>query len=346
MRSPVSVIVPAYNAESTLGDCLEAVRAAIGPHDELILFDDGSTDNTLTIAEQAGAQILRNRARPKGPAHARNTAAGIANREYLMFVDADVIIHADTIDLLVAEVEASGAVAAFGSYNDRPRSQRLSSLYANLRHHFVHHHGSRDAKTFWTGIGLIDADTFRVFGGYDEVQFPHPSIEDVELGMRIVNSGKQIRLVPEAQGVHCKDWTLRCLWHTDVVRRALPWSRLVADGKATAPDLNLARNERFIAAISLAIPVAIVGAFFVNYGWLAVIGLIALFLFGIRRFLGLLSKHMNPMQLVLAAGLHWIYYVYASVSYASVIIATRLGFRRPANFAGRPALERTAQPTI
>jgi glycosyltransferase involved in cell wall biosynthesis len=345
MRTPVSVIVPAYNAEATLGECLDALRAAMTPEDQLILFDDGSTDDTLAIAERAGAQILRNRDKPKGPAHARNSAASVADRKYLMFVDADVVVHQDVIDRLVGEAEAVGAVAAFGSYDDRPRSQRLSSLYANLRHHFVHQGGSRGAMTFWTGIGLIEADTFRAYGGYDEVQFPHPSIEDVELGMRIVNSGGRIRLVPEAQGVHCKDWTLRCLWHTDVVRRALPWSRLVADGKASAPDLNLARNERIVAAIALSIVPAIVGAFFIDDLWMAALVLAAVFLFSIRRFLGVLRKHMNPVQLLVAAGLHWIYYVYASVTYASVIAATRLGLRRPARFAARPPLERTVQPT-
>jgi glycosyltransferase involved in cell wall biosynthesis len=339
MRSAVSVIVPAYNAGATLGDCLAALKSAMGPKDELILFDDGSTDATAAIAERAGAQILRNRNEPKGPAHARNCAAGVAQGKYLMFVDADVIIQNNAIDILVAEVETVGAVAAFGSYNDRPRSQRLSSLYANLRHHFVHHQGSRDAQTFWTGIGLIEADTFRAFGGYDEVQFPYPSIEDVELGMRIVNSGKRIRLAPEAQGVHCKDWTLRGLWHTDVFRRALPWSRLVADGKASAPDLNLARNERVIAAISLAMPLAILGSFFVPYVWIGALTLIALFLFGIRRFLRVLSGHMNPFQLVAGAVLHWLYYLYASVVFASVIMATRLGFRTPARSSARSALE-------
>lgn len=345
MRSAVSVVVPAYNAEATLGDCLKALRAAMGPDDELILFDDGSTDTTFAIAEGAGAQVLRNQGKPKGPAHARNSAAAVANREYLMFVDADVIIHLDTIDLLADEVEATGAVAAFGSYSDRPRSQRLSSLYANLRHHFVHHQGSREAKTFWTGIGLIRAETFRASGGYDEVQFPHPSIEDVELGMRIVNLGERIRLVPEAQGVHCKDWTLRCLWHTDIFRRAIPWSRLVADGRATAPDLNLARNERVIAAIALAISLAAFGSFFVHDLWIGALGLIALFLFSIRRFLAVLSRHMNPLQLAGAAVLHWFYYVYASVAYASIILGTQLRVRDPAGIADRSGLQRVAQPT-
>src|SRR5690349_6954735 len=117
--------------------------------DELILFDDGSTDSTCSIAESAGAQIVSNPGRPKGPAHGRNKASARATRSYLMFVDADVIIHADSIDRLVEEVERTGAVAAIGSYDDHPRSKRLPALYANLRHHFVHQSGNREATTFW-----------------------------------------------------------------------------------------------------------------------------------------------------------------------------------------------------
>ena len=128
MRQPVSIIVPAYNAESTLTECLDALRAAMRPEDELILFDDGSTDSTRKIAEAAGARIVRNPGSPKGPAQGRNTAAASASRPYLMFVDADVIIHKDTIDRLSEEVGRTGAVGAFGSYDDHPRSKRLPAL--------------------------------------------------------------------------------------------------------------------------------------------------------------------------------------------------------------------------
>ncbi len=179
-----------------------------------------------------------------------------------MFVDADVIIHPDAIDRLAEEVGKAGVVGAFGSYDDHPRSKRLPALYANLRHHFVHQSGSRDATTFWSGIGLIETEAFREFGGYDEAMFAHPSIEDVELGMRLINSGKKIRLVPEAQGTHWKDWTLWRVWHTDVVRRALPWCRLIADGQLAVPDLNLAKKERALGLAALSIPIFLVGGFF------------------------------------------------------------------------------------
>lgn len=335
MREAVSLIVPAYNAEATISECLKALRAAMQPADELILFDDGSTDSTRAIAEAAGARIVTNAGRPRGPAYGRNAAAKSAAAPFLMFVDADVIIRPDAIDLLVDEVTASGAVAAFGSYDDHPRSRRLPALYANLRHHCVHQAGSREATTFWSGIGLIKTDIFRQFGGYDDLLFAHPSIEDVEFGMRLVNAGHRIRLVPEAQGTHWKDWTLWRVWHTDVVRRALPWSRLIADGQIAAADLNLARKERFLAILALSIPVALAGAVFFDILWAAALMLVALYIAGNFQFVRVLSRRMNPVQLLAAIALHLCYHIYASVTYALVIIGTRLGLRRPAGPSGR-----------
>jgi glycosyltransferase involved in cell wall biosynthesis len=339
VREPVSVIVPAYNAEATITECLKALRAAMQPRDELILFDDGSTDSTRSIAQAAGARIVSNPGRPKGPAHGRNMAAASASRPYLLFVDADVILHADAIDRLIDEVEDTGAVAAFGSYDDHPRSRRLPALYANLRHHFVHQSGSREATTFWSGIGLMRSDAFHEFGGYDDVLFAHPSIEDVELGMRLIRAKRRIRLVPAAQGTHWKDWTLWRVWHTDVVRRALPWSRLIADGQVAETDLNLARKERALAVLALSVPAALIGGIFFHYLWLAALALVVAYAIGIGPFLRVLARRMNPVQLLAALGLHLCYHIYASITYASVMLATRLGLRRPAS---RPAPARPA----
>jgi glycosyltransferase involved in cell wall biosynthesis len=341
VRTAVSIIVPAYNAEATLPECLKAIRTAMGPEDELILFDDGSTDSTRSIAEAARARIIANPGKPRGPAHGRNKAAATAGKAYLMFVDADVIIHRDTIDKLVEEVERTGAAAAIGSYDDHPRSRRLPALYANLRHHFVHQAGNREATTFWSGIGLMKADVFREFGGFDDALFAHPSIEDVELGMRLINARKRIRLVPEAQGTHWKDWTLWRVWHTDVVRRALPWSRLIADGQLAEADLNLAKKERALALAALLIPATLAGGFFFRPLWLAAALLLALYVTGIFPFVRLLARRMNPLQLIAAIGLHLCYHIYASATYAAVMLATRLGLRRRGSF--RPPLRQATE---
>lgn len=333
MRRPVSIVVPAYNAQATVGECLVALRAAMGPDDELILFDDGSTDETRAIAHRSGARIIVGEQRAVGPAHGRNVAARAAANDRLLFVDADVILHPDAIDLLAGAMDRSGASAAFGSYDDQPRSLRATSLYANLRHHFTHQHGQQEATTFWSGIGMIDKSAFVGAGGFDVAQFAYPSIEDVELGMRLIAARQRIILVPEAQGTHWKDWGLWRVWHTDVVRRALPWSRLIADGQVATPDLNLSHSERLLAALALAIPLLMAMGLIWRAAMLLALATAMLYIWGNRRFFGFLAKHLPAPKLVAAVAMHWCYHIYASATFALVLIATKLGLRSKASSA-------------
>jgi cellulose synthase/poly-beta-1,6-N-acetylglucosamine synthase-like glycosyltransferase len=85
----VSVIVPAHNAEATLGRTLDALRGQRGGVDfEVIVVDDGSTDRTGAIAEDAGVRVLRT-GTARGAASARNAGVGEARGSLLAFTDAD-----------------------------------------------------------------------------------------------------------------------------------------------------------------------------------------------------------------------------------------------------------------
>lgn len=331
-RPSVAVIVPAYNAQATIGPCLDAIRAAMQPGDELIVYDDGATDDTNAMAQAAGARILRNEGSPKGPGFGRNAAANVAASDLLLFVDADVVIAADVLDLLAAEIASSGAIAAFGSYDDHPRSDRYTSLYANLRHHFVHQNGPSEATTFWSGIGMIDRKTFLAFGGYDTALFAHPSIEDVELGVRLKSRGHRIRLVHNAFGTHCKDWSLWRVWHTDVVRRAYPWSELIADGRTAGIDLNVATGERITAFMAVASLACLLIASFYGPALAGAIG----FLFGYairnRKFFAFLARRLPLAGLAVAVAMHWCYHIYATATFVLVQALTRLRLRAPSNY--------------
>ena len=338
-RPDVTVIVPAYNAEATIGQCLAAINAALRPGDRLIVYDDGATDRTNAIALGAGAKVVRNEGAPLGPAHGRNAAAAVATTELLLFVDADVVLSAGAIDLLATEMATVGAAAAFGSYDDRPRSDRVTSLYANLRHHFFHQTGSREASTFWSGIGMIKRNLFVQLGGYNPRLYRHPSIEDVELGVRLIRRGHRIRLVPEALGTHCKDWSLWRVWHTDVVRRAYPWAGLMADGQTGGLDLNTAAGERITALIALAVPVLLIGSLFALPA-LALAGIaVAAYLFRNRTFFGFLARRLGPARLVAAVVMHWCYHVYASVTFAIALSMTKLRLRKSPDYHLSPLVE-------
>ena len=320
----VSVIVPAHNAEATLPDCLQALRNMSVEPAEMLVYVDGATDRTEQIAHDAGAQVLTNSGKPMGPAMGRNAAAEVASSDLLWFVDADVVVAPDCLRRLIDDMQAHDAVGAFGSYDDSPRSLRATSLYANLRHHFVHQRGNPEATTFWSGIGLIRRDIFLQFGGYDAARFPYPSVEDVDLGMRVIAAGHRIRLVPSALGKHCKDWSLWRVWHTDVMRRARPWTLMLGERPRAAKDLNLTRQEQFKALLALAIPALLLAGLASSIFILLAAVAAATYIFANREFFSFLFRRLPLGSFLVGVMMHWCYHCYSPLTYAFTMIQLRL----------------------
>lgn len=84
---PISVIIPAHNAELFIREAIESVRAQTLSVSEIIVVDDGSSDRTALIAQEAGALILSQPQR--GISAARNAGINASKQEWLAFLDAD-----------------------------------------------------------------------------------------------------------------------------------------------------------------------------------------------------------------------------------------------------------------
>ena len=100
----VSIIVPVYNTAAYVARCIESVQAQTYPNWELILADDGSTDDSLAICQQYATQDNRIRVLSlphRKQAAARNSAFQYAIGEYLMYVDADDYILPDCLEKTV-----------------------------------------------------------------------------------------------------------------------------------------------------------------------------------------------------------------------------------------------------
>lgn len=315
--STLAVIVPAYNAAATLPECLAALRRSRRQADEIILFDDGSTDATAQIARSYGARVISGEKRAQGPAVGRNLAAAAAAAPIVAFVDADVEVAPETLGKLEAPIASGQAVATFGSYDSSPKSRRIAALYANLRHHWVHQHGRSEAFTFWSGIGAVRSDVLRAHGGFDTA-FTKPSIEDIDLGVRIIESGGRIRLVKDAFGTHHKDWSVFQLWRTDIFERAIPWARLIKDKRGRANDLNISRRERASAiAAQLVVPAAAIAAWNCNW-WPVPVITIGCYLALNASFLAFLYKRGGARLAIAGSFLHLCYHVYASATFLLV----------------------------
>jgi GT2 family glycosyltransferase len=212
----ISVIVPAYNSAKELSRCLESIQSQSFSPVEVLVIDDGSTDDTAAVAARMGVNLLR-LPENSGSATARNRGAAEAGGEILFFVDADVVLAPEAMSR-VAQCFAKHAdlAALFGSYDAKPAAQNLASQYRNLLHHYVHQVGNAEAFTFWTACGAIRKPVFEALGGFDEAKTWRP-IEDIELGYRLRKAGHRILLDKDLQCTHLKRWTIRSLIWTDVV---------------------------------------------------------------------------------------------------------------------------------
>jgi len=97
-KALVSIIIPVFNAEKYLSESIESAIAQSWSHKEIIIIDDGSTDNSLNIAKLYQCNWIKVlHQENKGASAARNRGLSEAKGEYIQFLDADDILSPDKI---------------------------------------------------------------------------------------------------------------------------------------------------------------------------------------------------------------------------------------------------------
>jgi CDP-glycerol glycerophosphotransferase len=174
MSPRVSVVVPVYNVASYLDACLESLAVQTAGDLEVIMVDDGSTDESPAIAKRFAARDGRFRLvqQPNaGLGAARNTGLAHATGEFLAFVDSDDAVTANAYELLLAALDETGSDFASGNV------LRLSALgtapvpflapafeRTRLRTHITRFPGLRVDRTAWNKLfrrSFWDANGFR-----------------------------------------------------------------------------------------------------------------------------------------------------------------------------------------
>ncbi len=122
MKAPkISVIIPVYNVEKYLVRCIESVISQTYTDFEVILVNDGATDNSGKICDEYALKDARIRVIHKengGLSDARNKGAIKATGEYILFLDSDDFIESNALEILFGIItEASADIAAGGIYN-------------------------------------------------------------------------------------------------------------------------------------------------------------------------------------------------------------------------------------
>jgi cellulose synthase/poly-beta-1,6-N-acetylglucosamine synthase-like glycosyltransferase len=335
----VSVVVPALRGDDNFRACLASLAALDPPPADLVVAVDGGDPAAVALARGCGARVvvLDERA---GPARARNAAARVAEGDVLFFVDADVTLPPDAIAQVVAALaDHPDHAAIVGSYDDDPAAPNFLSQYKNLAHRFVHQTARDEACAFWSACGVIRRDAFARIGGYDE-RYRRSSIEDIELGSRLIEGGARIRLVKSLTVKHLKRWTLAGLVRSEIFDRALPWTRLILASGRMPDDLNLQWSGRVAVAAACGLGTAVVASIWVPWARPVAVALVALEIAIDAPLARFLHGRRGPVFAVRALAWQWVHYVCAAAGFGMglamhLVIGGRLA-PAPAPAAARP----------
>ncbi|MCP4642373.1 MAG: glycosyltransferase [bacterium] len=180
----VSIVIPAHNGEATLAECLEACLNQTQPADEVIVVDDGSTDDTARIAEGYDVHYVWQENR--GPAAARNRGAAEATGEVVAFTDSDCVPAEDWLEHLTAGFE-DGVISVGGTYgmaNPEPLLARIVHEEIALRHERF----GKEVDFLGSFNVAYRKEAFEAVGGFDEA-FTMASGEDNDLAYRLADHG-------------------------------------------------------------------------------------------------------------------------------------------------------------
>ncbi len=168
----VSVIVPTYNEEAVIDDCLKSLHKQSYKGMEIVVVDDGSKDRTLEVVSKycvpsEGCGIVRQK--HKGAGAARNNGAAHAKGRILVFVDADMIFDRDFVKKLVSPIEEGEVIGTFSKdeyvVNKNNLWARSWNINRGLPAERMHPKNYPDTQKVFRAI---KRNAFEEAGGFDE----------------------------------------------------------------------------------------------------------------------------------------------------------------------------------
>jgi glycosyltransferase involved in cell wall biosynthesis len=227
-----SVIIPAYQAAAFIGEAVESALAQTVSPDEVIVCDDGSTDDLAGVLRPYSARIMLIPKEHGGAASARNVAARSASSEFVAVLDADNLF-------LPEYLEAVGELAACrpdldivttdayleldGQIYGRYYRGKARFVVEDQRRGIIHQH-------FIFGNAAFRREALLAVGGYDETVLA----EDTDLFLRMILGGSRVGLVDEPLCVY----RIRAGTLSSSLPRSLRSGVVVLERASTHPSLT------------------------------------------------------------------------------------------------------------
>jgi len=188
MSTRLSVIIPNHNGSAFVDTCLSTLFRASHQPLEVIVVDDGSTDNSADIISRHPCRLIRLE-KQGGTSKARNTGAKNSLGNALFFIDMDCIVQDDTILHAINAYEKNRDVVIGGSYTPTAFDDSFFSTFQSI---FINYSEFRNSDPDYIAghAMVIGRDVFEKSGGFPE-NFG-PIIEDVEFSHRLKRSGQRL----------------------------------------------------------------------------------------------------------------------------------------------------------
>ena len=287
---------------------------------ELILVDDGSSDNSVSIAGNFPCRILSNE-KNTGAAAARNRGAQVAKGDILLFIDADVIVARDTLTGFCAVFKDGSADAVVGVYGRAKNFSNPSSVYKNL---FLHFSQDNDSARFWSGCAAVKKEVFFRCGGFDE-NIKGALVEDTAFGYALLEANCKIKIQRDIRVLHNHCYTLVGLYRNEF-SKTVEWVKLLMRHDTRIKTGGYYLNRTNVLSL-MCVAGGIVSLLFsamlgFPLGFLLIFCLFVFFAALNGRFYALLVKEAGPKYILLGPLLNILSYVAAitGIIYAEISV--------------------------
>lgn len=196
----VSVVIPVYNGEKYIEECLESVYQQTYRPIEVVVVDDGSTDNSLEVIENSPGEKKIISQQNKDVSHARNTGVQNASGEFIAFLDQDDLWHHEKLEKQIQAFSDNPEVDLVFSdlikFNDEGKKRR-----AKDRHKYASRLNDQNLfemlvrKNVLMPSGVMVRKKSFVRAGMFDAQFK--TCGDYEMWLRMAAKGMKFRYLPE-----------------------------------------------------------------------------------------------------------------------------------------------------
>lgn len=201
-----SIIIPMYNSEKTINNCLDSIKSSMNFNYEIIIVDDHSKNKPNYIRKKKVKyyRLKKN----MGAAYARNFGASKAKGKYLVFLDADVILKKVTLDNFYKFFRKNNHIKILQANYDNSKYENLPTQYIqSYFHYYLLLMNKKNAGSLVSACVSIQKKIFFKSGGFN-TNYKSANVEDEELGYRLKKMKKKIFISKKLQVKHLVSYSL------------------------------------------------------------------------------------------------------------------------------------------